>query len=90
MSITNLSIANSTPTTTPIPVFDYNWQSDLNNNKPEYIYGLIGIALNIVILVISKMKKREKEHTYRVIILYIAWMAIVQGYMQNNVLYSIL
>ena len=61
MSITNVSMTNSTPTTTSIPVFDYNWQSDLNYNKPEYIYGLIGIVLNIIILVISKIEKTRKR-----------------------------
>ncbi len=78
MLITNLSVANFTRTTTSIPVFDYYWQYDLNHYKPEYLYGLIGIVLNIIILIISAIKKRDSEQTYRIVIVYIAWLAIVR------------
>jgi hypothetical protein len=45
---------------------------------PSNIYHIVSIALNTAILIISAKKKREKEHTYRVIIVYISCMVIAK------------
>jgi hypothetical protein len=62
------------------PFVNPNWFSNLieYGDLTKCIYYIVAIALNTMILVISAKKKREKEHTYRIIIVYISWMAITK------------
>lgn len=81
-----------TTTTTPLPVFNPNWLSQLFvANKTNVTYNLTGLILETIILIISFMKKRQAEQTYRIIILYqvCAAMAYDGSGFLTSVVYSI-
>ncbi len=79
VSTTTMTTTMTTMMTTPIPIFNSDWfYYFFTINLPSFIYKILGIALNTVILIISAKKKREKEHTYRVVIVYISSMAITK------------
>jgi hypothetical protein len=69
---------NSTNSTFPSQVFDPNGLHDFVTNIKTYIFSMIGLSLNTLILIISIKKKRIKEDTYRIIILYQVSAAIVE------------
>jgi hypothetical protein len=80
MNATTTSESVMAMTTTPIPIFNPNWLSILSQwiHLKYFIFPLIAIALNTLILVINHKKKREPDHTYRVIIVYQVAVAIVE------------
>ena len=80
MNVTTTDESVTAMTTTPIPIFNPNWLSDLGiwNNLKSLIFSLIAIPLNTLILVINHKKKREPDHTYRIIIVYQAVVGIVE------------
>jgi hypothetical protein len=56
-----MSNANVSMTTTPIPFFNTDWFSFfIKHHLTQCIYRIVGIALNIVIVVISAKKETRK------------------------------